>query len=377
MILAFALFKYFPFGGLQRDFLRIALECQKRGCEIRVYTTSWLGEKPEGFDIQILPAKGSSNHRRMQSFQHHVQAGIKQTPGDLLIGFNKMAGLDVYYASDTCFKEKALKDRSWLYRLTSRCRHYSALEESVFSPEYNSLILTLTQHQKNIFQTLYGTQPERFVMLPPGIDRNTKIDDRINIRSDYRHKLGIPEDSRILLLVASSFKTKGLDRAFKTLASLPDSLLQKTTLLVAGNDNAKPWLIRAEKLGCARNIQFLGARKDIHELMMTSDLLIHPAYTESAGMVLLEAVASGLPVLTTDICGYAPYIIEAKAGKVASSPFDQARFNQLTTEMLTSEEAESWKNNGIRFSQENDLYSQHSKAAEIIINYARKDKIAA
>ena len=38
MQLAFVLYKYFPFGGLQRDFMRIALECQKRGHQIRVYT---------------------------------------------------------------------------------------------------------------------------------------------------------------------------------------------------------------------------------------------------------------------------------------------------------------------------------------------------
>ncbi|AMO54718.1 hypothetical protein GZ77_24055 [Endozoicomonas montiporae] len=377
MILAFALFKYFPFGGLQRDFLRIALECQKRGHEIRVYTTSWLGDKPEGFDIQILSAQGSSNHRRMLSFQRQVQANYRQNPGDVLIGFNKMAGLDVYYASDTCFKEKALNDRSWLYRLTSRCRYYTALEESVFSPRYNSLILTLTQHQKDTFQTLYGTQAERFVMLPPGIDRNTKIHERENIRSHYRDKLGIPENNSVLLLVASSFKTKGLDRAIDALASLPQPLLKQTKLVIAGNDDPKPYEARADKLGCSQNIQFLGARKDIHELMMMSDLLIHPAYTESAGMVLLEAITCGLPVLTTDICGYAPYITEAKAGLVASSPFNQATFNQLTADMLTSDNRKDWINNGIQFAQVNDLYSQHSKAAEVIINYARKDKTAA
>ena len=377
MILAFALFKYFPFGGLQRDFLRIALECQKRGHEIRVYTTSWLGDKPEGFDIQILSAKGSSNHRRMLSFQHQVQASIKQNAGDLLIGFNKMAGLDVYYASDTCFKEKALNNRSWLYRLTSRCRHYSALEESVFSPEYNSLILTLTQHQKDTFQTLYETQAERFVMLPPGIDRNTRINDRENIRSDYRKRLGMSETRNIMLLVASSFKTKGLDRAIDALAALPEPLLKNTTLLVAGNDDPAPYKTRAEKLGCAQNIQFLGAREDIHEWMMTSDLLIHPAYTESAGMVLLEAIASGLPVLTTDICGYAPYITKAGVGQVSPSPFEQSAFNQMTADMLTSDLRNDWIANGIEFSQTNDLYSQHAKAAEIIIHHARKDNVAA
>ena len=51
MQLAFILYKYFPFGGLQRDFMRIALECQQRGHHIRVYTLIWEGEIPEGFEI--------------------------------------------------------------------------------------------------------------------------------------------------------------------------------------------------------------------------------------------------------------------------------------------------------------------------------------
>ena len=51
MQLAFVLYKYFPFGGLQRDFMRIALECQKRGHQIRVYTLIW-----EGVLAGILPA---------------------------------------------------------------------------------------------------------------------------------------------------------------------------------------------------------------------------------------------------------------------------------------------------------------------------------
>ena len=132
MILAFALFKYFPFGGLQRDFLRIALECQKRGHEVRVYTTSWQGDRPEGFEIHTLSVKGSSNHKRMLDFQTQIQSDIARQPVDLLTGFNKLEGLDVYYAADTCYKEKALSSRGWWYRLTSRYKQYAAFEEAVF-----------------------------------------------------------------------------------------------------------------------------------------------------------------------------------------------------------------------------------------------------
>ena len=371
MTIAFALYKYFPFGGLQRDFLRIALECQKQGHKIRVYTTSWQGDKPEGFDIKFLRASGTANHTKMLDFQNRIQADLKGEPATLLVGFNKMAGLDVYYASDTCFKEKVLNEKGLWYRLTSRCRAYLALEKSVFSPENNTLILTLTQHQNDIFQKLYQTQPERFHLLPLGIEKNTQVNKQQSIRKKILEGLKIDNDSEVLLLVGSSFKTKGLDRAINALANLPSEQLKKTVLLVCGNDKPVHYIQQARKLGCHNNIRFLGARKDIQQVMLASDLLVHPALTESAGMVLLEAVAAGLPVLATDHCGYAPYIKKAEAGLLAATPFDQKAFNHQLLQMTNQEARKEWRESALRFAATNDLYSQHAKAAALILNHAR------
>jgi UDP-glucose:(heptosyl)LPS alpha-1,3-glucosyltransferase len=60
MQLAFVLYKYFPFGGLQRDFMRIALECQQRGHKIRVYTLIWEGDMPPGFEVLGRRSRRSS-----------------------------------------------------------------------------------------------------------------------------------------------------------------------------------------------------------------------------------------------------------------------------------------------------------------------------
>jgi UDP-glucose:(heptosyl)LPS alpha-1,3-glucosyltransferase len=73
MTLAFCLFKYFPHGGLQRDMVRIAQECQRRGAAIRVYTLSWEGPIPEGFDVQIVPVKALSNHQGAKKFSQWVE----------------------------------------------------------------------------------------------------------------------------------------------------------------------------------------------------------------------------------------------------------------------------------------------------------------
>lgn len=55
--------------------------------------------------------------------------------------------------------------------------------------------------------------------------------------------------------------------------------------------------------------------------MAAADLLLHPAYREAAGIVLLEAITAGLPVLTTAVCGYAHYIVDANCGEAITEPF--------------------------------------------------------
>src|SRR5471032_3107961 len=97
MQLAFVLYKYFPFGGLQRDFMRIALECQQRGHQIRVYTLIWEGDVPPGFEVLVAPVKAFFNHRRNEKLTEWMEADLAKRPVDRLIGFNKMPGLDVYY----------------------------------------------------------------------------------------------------------------------------------------------------------------------------------------------------------------------------------------------------------------------------------------
>ena len=122
MQLAFVLYKYFPFGGLQRDFMRIAQECQARGHAIRVYTPIWEGEVPDGFEVVVVPVKALFNHHRNEKLTAWIAADLAKRPVDRVIGFNKMPGLDVYNAADGCFEDKAQNLRHSLYRRWGRYR---------------------------------------------------------------------------------------------------------------------------------------------------------------------------------------------------------------------------------------------------------------
>ncbi|WP_448218818.1 glycosyltransferase family 4 protein [Endozoicomonas sp. 2B-B] len=370
MILAFALYKYFPFGGLQRDFLRIALECQKRGHRVLVFTTCWQGEKPDGFDIRVLKVNGHSNHVRMKSFQQQIGKTLADQPEVILVGFNKMPGLDIYYAADTCYLDKA-QSKGWWYRLTSRFRYYQAFEEAVFSQESKTVSLLISALQKPVFQRYYHTPEERIHLLPPGISKDRcRPENAEAVRAEFRKEFSLTDGDKLVLMVGSGFKTKGLDRAIRAIASLPACQKQSTRFFVIGQDKQKPFESLAKQLGIEQQLRFFAGRDDVPRFLLSADLLIHPAYNENTGTVLLEALVAGLPVLTTDVCGYAHYIEDAKAGTVLPSPFNQVSLNEAVSTMLDSEHWLEWQNNAIAFSRSEDLYSLPERAADIIIEQA-------
>ena len=136
----------------------------------------------------------------------------------------------------------------------------------------------------------------------------------------------------------------------KAFASLPDN----SRLMIVGNDDASPYLASLAS-GVRERVLVLGPRDDVTALMQAADLLLHPAYRESAGMVLLEATVAGLPVLTTDTCGYARYVREAGSGEVIASPFQQSALNNTLQDMLDRVPG-SWQEAGLHYGQNPALY---------------------
>jgi len=367
MKLAFCLYNYFPYGGLQRDFLRIAGESLSRGHSVEVFTSSWEGEAPAGLKITLIPKKGLQNHTRQYNFHKTLQQHLQTNHFDLIVGFNKMPGLDVYYAADTCYAAKAQQQRSFLYRCTPRYQQLASFEKAVFDSDKTTQILLLSEHQQVDFINRYHTARERFHLLPPVIAKDRKLPaNHEALREAYRQQWHLAQEDLLLLMVGSGFKTKGLDRVIKGLAALPNSLKQRTRLFVIGKDNPKKFIALAKKLKIINQVNFLGGQDNVADFYLAADLLVHPAYNENTGTVLLEALIYGLPVLTTANCGYADYVNQANAGTVLAMPYAQSSFNEALTTMLMTPERNLWKRNAIQFTQQTDLYCMPEKAVDFL-----------
>ncbi len=366
MRFAFCLFKYFPYGGLQRGFLRLAEVCVSRGHQVDVYTGSWEGAKSDNLQIYIIPNKGFTNHRRYESFAKRLDKSLNSKHYDAVVGFNKMPGLDLYFASDTCFAAKAMK-RSFWYRMSGRCKTLMGLERTVFDTHSKTEIILISESEIQFYKDYYGTDLKRFHLVPPGISADRlSPPNAAEIRDGLRKELDIRPNQNLVLMVGSGYKVKGVDRAIRAISALSQRLKEKTMLIVIGKGRARPYLRLAKKLGVFDRIKFLGEREDVPEFLFSADLLLHPAYRETAGAVLIEAMAAGVPVLVTDVCGYGFHIDKAQAGRLVPSPFQQETLNNMLSVMLDSDKQDQWRLNGKEYVKKTDVFSRHEKAADVI-----------
>jgi len=371
MKLAFVLFKYFPYGGLQRDFFRIAQLCRARGHSVDVFTLRWEGPVPEGFKVHVVSAGGWLGYLgRNLALARAVERAKREEGFGAVVGFNKLPGLDVYFAADPCY---AARSRPWWKCLTPRHRQFMAFEKAVFAPQAGVEILVITPREIERFIRRYGTPAARFHELPPGIARDRVAPpDAAQRRAEWRAQFGVAADDLALLMVASAFPVKGVDRAVKALAALPEPLRGRCRLFVVGDDRPGRFAALAERLGVDGRVNFCGGRDDVPRFLLGADLFVHPARTELAGMALLEAVVAGLPVLCSGVCGYAFHVLKAGAGRVVPEPFNQEAFNAVLCDMLVSPERSAWARNGVDYGQREDLYSLPEKAVRVIETLAER-----
>ena len=368
MHLAFALFKYFPHGGLQRNFRRITELALERGHRVDVYTLAWSGWTPDhpNLQVEVMKVPGWRNHTRYRHFGNRLQERLAKSRPDRVVGFNKMPGLDVYYNADPCFMERA-QARHPLYRWSGRYRQHAAFEQAVFRADARNHILLLSEAEKPLFQRWYGTPDDRFHLMPPYVSADRFAGPEApGIGAGLRQELGLGEGDRMLLMVGSDFRRKGVDRSIRALAALPEAQRQRSHLYVLGKGRAATLEALARRLGVAQQVHFLQGRDDVARFLFAADLLLHPAYQENTGTAIVEAIAAGLPTLVTGNCGYAFHVERAGCGQVLAPPFSQPAMDEALAAMIESPERPRWRDNALAYARRTELGSRAEHALRVI-----------
>lgn len=329
MRLFISLFKYFPFGGLQKDTLRFALEACRRGHEVTLFTTQWDGEKPSTALLHIEVTQqlhAWSNTSRMDEFGKLALRRLASGCFDVSLAMNRLPGHDFYFAADSCMKRYLPQKHGWLWRLlSSRCHAILRQEAAIFGAASKTKIFYIADAQRAEFSAEYDTPAERLLALPPGMDAAClppRTEEECNeIRMRCRRELALAPEDKLLLIAGNSFLRKGMDRLLEAVALLPDALRAQVKCCLVGGYDINAAQKCAAKLGLhASSVICLAARPNIGELLQAADLMVHPAREEGTGTVLVEAIASHLPVVCTAVCGFSPYVASS-GGCVIAEPF--------------------------------------------------------
>ena len=363
---AFSIFKYFPYGGLQLDMMRMAREFTARGIEVVIFCMGYDAQDlPQGISFRVLKARGLSNHAKARHFEKLLKEALAKEKFFTHVAFNRLTPADWYFAADMPFVESV--KRSFWEKLLPRYRTFAAMEKELFSPENTTRIFCITQAQQKDFQRLYHTPSDRIYQLPPGIDESfseaLKLREK---RDELRQTLGISDDETLLIQVCSAFRTKGVDRSIAALASLPDQVRAKTRLLVVGRGNSAPYVKFAARCGVSSQVIFAGGRSDVPELIAAADLMIHPARNEATGTVLLESLACGTPILCSSNCGFAPFVKDA-GSLVLPRLFRQKILNRtLMVTLSTPEKVADLQRAAENYGRNGDFYRRAKCAVDII-----------
>ena len=339
MTFLLAIYKYNPFGGLQRDTLRLIRELTGRGHRVNILATAWDGpEPPEGTTLEPVPVpKFGTNHGRMLRFAEAFRRRLERRDYDVSVAMSRIPGADFYFAADACMKIYWAKLHSPLaLRLNPRYAAFLKLEAAVAAPPSPTRIACIARRQMDDYAAAYGTPADRMFLLPPGMDpacRRPPESEALAIRESVRGKLGAKQDDAVVLLVSNSIRNKGTDRAFEALGALPGDLKRRVSVWVVGRLPGGELDAMIARSGLTDRTRVLGQTDGVRDFMLGADLFLHPARNEAAGSALVEALAAGLPVLTTDACGFAPYVREA-TGTVLDGEFRQDALETMLAGML-------------------------------------------
>ncbi len=169
-------------------------------------------------------------------------------------------------------------------------------------------VVAVSEQVREDLVAVHRVPRERIAVVPYPID----LDRFRNLSPNgLRGRLGIEDDSRLLLFVGHDFERKGLGEAIAAVAGLPEA-----HLAVVGNGPRDEYELAARRAGAADRVHFVGGTEEPERLFAEADLFLLPTRNDVWGIAILEALAAGVPVVTTEAAGAAPVVSSAGAGVV-------------------------------------------------------------
>lgn len=318
-------------GGTERIALTTFRALADEDVECTVIAREWGGPAVDG--VRFLRCKPFALGRtwRLCSFVRAVRGRLRRRRFDLVQSQVHMPGCDVYRADGGAHAEwlarRRLVQGPWRRRygrVDPYHRMKLRMERRMYeSPDLRAVICNSEMVRDDISRH-YPWVSDKLHVIDNAIDDlyYRAPEDRRESRRRVREELGIASDSSVFVFVGSGFERKGVSVAIRALAGVDGA-----HLLVVGRDSRmRRYRALARKTGVAERVHFLGPQSDVRPYLWTAEALVHPALYEPFGLVVLEAMAAGLPVIASDRTGAALAMVKPEVTGYVLDPLDVAGY---------------------------------------------------
>jgi len=329
--------------------LRVAIAIPKYGliggAEGFVYNLTERLAMHEDFDIHVLAnqwrqGKAPVTFRKVPiipfprwvgpiSFAYFVQQAIQSVRYDIVHSHDRIFGMDLLTFHGIPHKTWIKETKRNHLSLFDRAMDW--VEQKTFSGPDIPMILPVSNLVKEQLLKLYNIPASKIHVIHPGVnlDRFTSLDKETS-RLDIRQRHSLSQDDIVVLFVSMNFELKRLELLLEGVADLigRGNKYLALKVLVVGKGNIKRYSAMANKLGIAERVVFTGVTREVEKYYLASDIFALPSRFDTFGLVVLEAMAAGLPVIISRRMGARDIVDTDVTGFVLSenpTPSDMAK----------------------------------------------------
>jgi UDP-glucose:(heptosyl)LPS alpha-1,3-glucosyltransferase len=309
--------RYVAHGGAERYASALVQELARRGHEIHIFAHRWDGESmaaAEKIAFHRVPMVRVFSFLRAISFAFSCKKSVERAQFDVVFSLERTMKQDIYRAGDGCHREWLAQRKRYISPLKRATLWMNPLhpamlwlEKRTFSAQNTRLVIANSHRGKDEIVRHYGFPADRIHVIHNGVDC-----ERFKPANRSRG------DGFVLLFVGTGFERKGLAFCIRALKELP----QTVRLRVVGKGNRRRYERLARRLGVAARVDFAETMEKIESVYASADVFVLPAIYEPFANACLEAMACGVPVVTSRINGASEIIEHGKNGAIIDEPND-------------------------------------------------------
>jgi UDP-glucose:(heptosyl)LPS alpha-1,3-glucosyltransferase len=323
-------------GGAETYVADLCRHLVGTGHRVDLYAESWAeGCLPAEVNVVPVKATGRSKLERIASFARNSEEALRQAHHDCSVGFINTYAHDVIIPQggvqqgsltanaqrfssplmrQTYVLAKNANPKNWLHR---------SIENRQYDPSRYPRVVAVSNMVKRHLEEYHHIPRQQIHVVPNAIDpKRLAVSQPGAVRCAFRNKLGLEPADLTGLFVGHNFALKGLKPLIEALGARQsrNRSARRVHLLVCGSGEPGPFRRLASRLGLKDSVHFLGFYPDVESCYWSSDFFVQPTYYDPCSLVVLEALACGLPVITTAQNGASELLTDGVDGYVLTTP---------------------------------------------------------